>query len=172
MNEGHAAAAGAALTGIGTGAGAAARYLAIAIGFTLPISTALDNVLLALLLACWLASGRWETKYNTIRGNPVALAALAYLALMVLGLLWSPDPLQDGLTYLKKFSQLMLIAILVTEFTDPQTRRYGLLALAAGIALTLLLSLALSVGVLPTGGSSPASQATRPCSRSTSRRTS
>ena len=47
-----------ASAGIASGAGVAARYLAIAIGFTLPVSTALDNVLLGLLLACWLASGR------------------------------------------------------------------------------------------------------------------
>jgi O-antigen ligase len=132
--------------------GAAASYLAIAIGFTLPISTALDNVLLALLLICWLASGRWAAKYAIIRSNQVALAALAYLALMALGLLWSPDPLHDGLTYLKKYSDLLLIPILVTVFTDPEDRQRGLLALAAAIAVTLLGSLALSIGALPTGG--------------------
>ena len=133
-------------------AASAASYLAIAIGFTLPISTAADNVLLALLLICWLASGRWAAKYELIRRNPVVLSALAYLALMVLGLTWSPDPLHDGLTYLKKYSDLLLIPILVTVFIDPQDRRRGLLALAVGIALTLLLSLALSAGALPTGG--------------------
>ncbi len=145
-------AAASPLSGVAARAGVAVRYLAIAIGFTLPISTALDNVLLALLLACWLASGHWRAKYATVRGNPVALAALAYLALMALGLLWSPDPLHDGLTYLRKYSDLLLIPILVTVFTDPQDRRRGLLALAAAIALTLLASLALSIGALPTGG--------------------
>jgi O-antigen ligase len=150
MSESIAAAA--PLNGLAGRAGVAVRYLAIAIGFTLPISTALDNVLLALLLVCWLASGQWRAKYETIRGNPVALAALAYFSLMALGLLWSPDPLHDGLTYLKKYSDLLLIAILVTVFTDPQDRRRGLLALAAAIALTLLASLALSIGALPTGG--------------------
>ena len=145
-------AAASPLSGVAARAGVAVRYLAIAIGFTLPISTALDNVLLALLLACWLASGHWRAKYASVRGNPVALAALAYLALMALGLLWSPDPLHDGLTYFKKYSDLLLIPMLVTVFTDPQDRRRGLLALAAAIALTLLASLALSIGALPTGG--------------------
>ncbi len=145
-------AAASPLSGVAVRAGVAVRYLAIAIGFTLPISTALDNVLLALLLACWLASGHWRAKYATVRDNPVALAALAYLALMTLGLLWSPDPMHDGLTYLRKYNDLLLIPILVTVLTDPQDRRRGLLALAAAIALTLVASLALSVGALPTGG--------------------
>ena len=133
-------------------AAAATRYLAIAIGFTLPISTALDNVLLALLLICWLASRRWAPKYAAIRNNPVALSALAYLALTALGLLWSPDPQHDGLTYLKKYSDLLLIPVLVTVFTDPHDRQRALLALTAAIAVTLLASLALSIGALPTGG--------------------
>ena len=132
--------------------GNAAPYLAIAIGFTLPISTAADNILLALLLLCWLVSGNWRARYEIVRANPVAIAALAYLAMMVLGLAWSPDPWHDGLTYLKKYSDLLLIPILVTVFTDPADRRRGLLALALAIALTLLMSLALSTGALPTGG--------------------
>ena len=137
---------------IAAGAAAALPYLAIAIGFTLPISTALDNMLLALLLMCWLVSGNWWARYQIVRANPVALAALAYLALMVLGLAWSPDPWHDGLAYLKKYSDLLLIPILLTVFIDPVDRRRGLLALALAIALTLLLSLALSTGALPTGG--------------------
>jgi O-antigen ligase len=132
--------------------GAALPYLAIAIGFTLPISTAADNVLLALLLLCWLVSGNWRARYQIVRANPVALAALAYLAMMVLGLAWSPDPWHDGLAYLKKYSDLLLIPILVTVFTDPADRRRGLIALALAIALTLVMSLALSIGALPTGG--------------------
>ena len=130
----------------------ATPYLAIAIGFTLPISTALDNLLLALLLVCWLASGRWAAKYAAIRANPVALAALALLTLLVLGLAWGQGPLSDGLLYLRKYASLLLIPILVTVFTNPVDRRRGLLALAAAITLTLLLSLALAAGALPTGG--------------------
>ena len=99
--------------------GSVLPYLAIAIGFTLPISTAADNILLALLLLCWLVSGNWRARYEIVRANPIALAALAYLAMMVLGLAWSPDRWHDGLVYLKKYSDLLLIPILVTVFVDP-----------------------------------------------------
>jgi O-antigen ligase len=151
MSEGEAAASPAP-RGIANSAAMAARYLAIAIGFTLPISTFLDNVLQPLLLVCWLASGRWGAKYATIRANPVVLAALALFTLLVFGLAWSQGPLSDGLLYLRKYTSLLLIPILVTVFTDPNDRRRGLLALAAAIALTLLLSFALAAGALPIGG--------------------
>ena len=149
MSEPHAAPSP---RSISDGAAKAARYLAIAVGFALPISTAADNVLLALLLACWLASGHWEEKYATIRGKPVALAILSLFALLLLGLTWSQGPLHDAMLYLRKYTNLLLMPILVTIFTDSNDRRRGLLAFAAAMTLTLLLSIAFAVGVLPHGG--------------------
>lgn len=151
MNEARVIALG-PLDRMAARAASATPYLAIAIGFTLPISTATDNVLLALVLICWLASGRWAEKYATIKANPVALAALALLTLLLLGLAWSQGPVSDGVLYLRKYDSLLLIPILATVFANPVDRRRGLLALAAAIALTLLLSLALAAGALPTGG--------------------
>src|SRR5215470_14946568 len=106
MSEARAAAS-LAPGGISGGAAKLTRYLAIAIGFTLPISTAADNVLLVLLLACWLASGRWAEKYAAVRVNAVAVAILSLVALLVLGLAWSQGPPHDAILYLKKYSNLL-----------------------------------------------------------------
>jgi len=133
-----------------SGAAKGTRWLAIAIGFTLPVSTAMDNILLVLLLAFWVASGRWQEKFAAIRANPVALAILALFALVTLGLAWSQGPLQDGLLYFRKYSNLLLTPILVTVFTDATDRQRGLFAFAAAMALTALLSLAIAAGALPT----------------------
>jgi O-antigen ligase len=155
MPEGRAAsiaagANGSALTArLAGGAGTAARHLAIAIGFSMSISTAADNILLGLLLLCWLASGNWRTKYETIRANPVALAALLLLAMVVAGFAWGQGPVADGWLYLKKYSDLLLVPILVTVFDRPDDRRRALLALSAGIVLTLTLSFALALGAKP-----------------------
>src|SRR3954470_18547156 len=75
----------------------AQRYIAIALGFSIPISTALDNVLSALLLLLWLISGEYARKWHTIRPNPVAIAAMLLFALSLVGLMWSTGPLADGL---------------------------------------------------------------------------
>ena len=149
MNEALAAASP-GRTRVTGGAAKGARWLAIAIGFTLPISTAMDNILLVLLFACWLASGRWREKFAAIRANPVALAILALFALVTLGLAWGQGPLQDGLLYFRKYSNLLLTPILVTVFTNATDRQRGLLAFAGAMALTALLSLAIAAGALPT----------------------
>jgi O-antigen ligase len=129
-----------------------ARILAIFLGFSIPVSTALDNWLLGFILLLWLGSGGYQEKRAAIRANPVALAALALLGLVLLGLAWSTGPLADGLVFLRKYSNLLLIPIFVTLFKEPEHRRRGLLAFAAAIGITLILSIGLAVGLVPSGG--------------------
>ena len=137
---------------IQAGAQRFARYAAIALGASLPLSTALDNVLLVLLLLCWLASGRYSEKLASIRANPVAVAALLLFALVLAGLMWGTGPLADGRVYAKKYSDLVAIALLVTVFTNPADRERALVALAASLALSLVLSFVLWMGWLPPWG--------------------
>jgi hypothetical protein len=137
------------------------RHTAVALGLSLPISVALDNGLLVLLLAAWLASDRWHEKYRLIRRNPVALSALALLAWIALGLAWGNGPLSDGLVYLRKY-QPAAIAILVTVFLNAQDRRRALLAFAGGLAVTLIVVVRWRWGGCRRAVSSPAMLPIRP----------
>ena len=131
----------------------AQRYVAIAIGFSIPISTALDNILSALLLAALAGERRLRADdTQRIRDNPVALAALALFALCVIGLAWSVGNPADGMLFVRKYSNLLLIPILVTVFTEEEDRKRALLAFSAALVITLLASYALAFGWLPTGG--------------------
>jgi O-antigen ligase len=124
------------------------RYLAIALGFSIPLSTALDNVLSAVILLLWLVSGGYAQKLHVIRNNPVAMAALVLFALTLVGLIWSIGPIEDGLLFVRKYSNLLLIPILVTIFTDAEDRKLALLAFAAALIVSLVASYALAFGVV------------------------
>ena len=63
------------LAAINHAAGRTAQWAAIALGLSIPISTALDNLLLAVVLAGWLASGAWRMKWDAVRGNRLRLLA-------------------------------------------------------------------------------------------------
>jgi O-antigen ligase len=126
-----------------------ARWSAIALGFSVITSTALSGVLMAALLLTWLASGEWREKLSRIRGNEVAVAALVLVLLAVAGALWSQGTHEDILLFLNKYTKLLLIPILVTVLVDPADRWRGLVAMAAGLTLSLALSYALFTGLLP-----------------------
>ena len=125
------------------------RWAAIALGFSLPISVALDNVLLLAVVLSWLAGGAYRDKLAGVWGNSVFTAALVLLALLAAGTLYGNQAAGDAAFYFKKYSDLIFMPIFAYLFRDAAARRHGLLALALALALTLVVSLSLKFGVLP-----------------------
>ncbi len=128
-----------------------ARWLAVALAFTIPISTALDGVLLALIPVLWLAGAGYREKLRSIRHNPVALAALVLLAMVAIGTFYGSGSLSDTLNYGGKYAGLLYLVLLIPLFRDPWTRRYGMAAFIAAMLLTLALSYLLALRLLPAG---------------------
>lgn len=83
------------------------------IGFSLAISTALDNILLEIVLIAFLLSGRYREKLSSIVRNPAALAHAGLFALLVFGVLYGEASFADQLKYLYKYSDLLLTAFMV-----------------------------------------------------------
>jgi hypothetical protein len=63
-----------------------AGWAAVALGFSIPISTALDEILLVVILALWLVGGHFRDKIRAVRHNPVVLPALVLFGMYLLGL--------------------------------------------------------------------------------------
>lgn len=137
------------MNGVNSSSRCVARWSAIALGFSVIVSTALNGLLMAVLLVAWLASGQWAGKLSLIRANPVVLATGGLLGIGLLGVLWSQGDAPDVAQYLSKYAKLVLIPILVTVLVDRRDRERGLFAMAAGLALSLSLSYGLWVGLLP-----------------------
>jgi O-antigen ligase len=127
----------------------AALWIAVALGFSIPVSTALDGLLMVLLVASWIAGGRFREKWETIRGNALALAACAFFLLHAAGSAWSIGSAADVLYALDKASMLLLAPILVSLRPGPEWRRRALAALLGALALTLVLSFPVWFGVMP-----------------------
>jgi O-antigen ligase len=131
------------------GADRLAQWSAIAIGFSIPISVALDNILLVLLVLGWIAGGAYSAKRDAVRANGVALAALVLLAILAAGTLYGERYPGDALGYLGKYADLLAIPVLVFVFRDAHRRGHALTALAAGLGLTLAVSYIVALGLLP-----------------------
>lgn len=124
-----------------------ARICAVALGISIPISVALDNVLLALILISWLAAGDYRSQIALVLQNRVAVAAGALFCLLAAGLIHSSAPAGDGLKMLGKYVDLAFVPLFVCLFRDERARRQAWLALAFALALTLILSYTAWLGV-------------------------
>lgn len=127
--------------------GQGALWAAMAIGFALPISTALDNVLLFFALLMGLLGGVFWRHRNLIRHNPVAVAALLLGGLLVLSSFYGQGAGQDAANILGKYIDIWFIALLLPLFKEPRCRRYGLMFFMAAMVLTLVLSYLIWFGV-------------------------
>jgi O-antigen ligase len=127
----------------------AALWIVVAMGFSIPVSTALDGLLLAALLVCWVAGGGFRVKWDAVRGNPVALAACAFFVLHVAGTAYGLGATHEVLHALDKAATILLVPILVSLRPGEEWRRRALAALLAALALTLALSFPVWFGVMP-----------------------
>ncbi len=128
---------------------AAGGFAIAALAFAVPISTALANVALVLVVACWVAGGSYRAKLRCWIEQPVALAAVLLFAWLCLSLLWAGGFGADQARYLRKYADLPLVAVFLWFCLHEPTRERALQGFAAAMLLTLALSCAAAAGVLP-----------------------
>lgn len=127
-------------TRIAAKADTAATHAAVALGFSIPISVALDNVLLAFVLLGWLFGARYREKLIAIGRNPVALLALALFGLLAVGTLYGSAGPKEAWRYLNKHTDLLYLALLIPLFGAAKMRERAM----QGFMLAMILSLAWS----------------------------
>lgn len=135
------------LAAVRRGAERTGQWAAVALGFSIPISVALDNVLLAVVATGWVLwvlpgvpAGNWRETWRAARANTVPLAALGLFALLALGTLYGERAPGDASGYLLKYLDLAFIPVFAGLLRDAALRRRAIYALAASLVLVLAIS--------------------------------
>lgn len=128
------------LAAVRRGAERTGQWATVALGFSISISVALDNTLLAVVAASWLLAGNWYETWRHARANAVALAALGLFALLALGALYGERASGDASGYLLKYLDLAFIPVFAGLLRDAALRRRAIYALAASLVVVLAIS--------------------------------
>lgn len=131
------------------GTRALGAWSTIALAVSIPVSTALDNILLAVAVLTWLAGAEYKAKLALLWHNPVFRAALLLCGLLLIGTLHGRAAPGDAGLYLKKYLDLALIPVLAWAFIAARNRSRALQLFAGVLAAILLMSCALKSGLLP-----------------------
>ena len=124
-----------------------AQWAAVALGASIPISTALDNVLLVLVLAGWLFAGGYRDTLLVVRRNRALLAAIVLYGLLLTGTLYGERDSGDASRTLLKYMNLLFIPIFAMLLQGTPLRRLALRGFAASLVLVLALSYLIAAGV-------------------------
>ncbi len=98
----------------------------------------------------WIGSGNFKKMPLLFFKNPLVAIALLLFALLVAGVFYSPAPLEDSLTYLKKYRELFYFAVVMCLLQGKtKSARYAENSFLAGSVLLLLLSYAMYFSLIP-----------------------
>ena len=124
-------------------------WLVVAIAASVPLGTALSNVLAGALLVALILAGGYRSHWQRWRVHPFAVATLALCAIILVGVTYSQAPIDEIVRSLKKYARLLYAPIAIAVLVDERWRRRALLAWMASMFLTLVLSYVHSVWAFP-----------------------
>jgi O-antigen ligase len=108
-----------------------------------PMSVALANVGLLLMLAFWLPTLAWpgaRSRLHEAMRNPLAVCAVALFAWILLASAWSPAQNRDILGFWQKYLKFLMVPVFIALMHDEAVRR----RCWQGFALALLITLTIS----------------------------
>jgi O-antigen ligase len=118
----------------------AARWMALATGFAIPLSTSFSEITTGLFVAAWICSGNFRDKWRIIRGNVVALLGLAMFGLLLAGTTWSSETWGNAAGCVLKFREFAYVPMFIVVFQDPRLRKPSVLGFCLGATILLGLS--------------------------------
>jgi len=127
----------------------AAGWCVVALGLTIPISTAADGILIALLLIAWLAAlpaNVGELKALALQ-TPPTLAALLLFLLLLAGCAYASVPPKESFRTLGKYLDLALIPIFMWAAAHPAVRRRALVLFAIAVIANLYVAYTAAAGL-------------------------
>lgn len=124
-----------------------AQWAAVVLGVSIPISVALDNVLLVVVLAGWLLAGDFRQTWSIVGRSRTALGALVLYGLLLAGTLYGDRDAGDAGRTLIKYLDLLFIPLFAVLLHEAPRRRLALQGFSASLVLVLALSYLVAAGV-------------------------
>jgi len=128
------------------------KYLLVLLGFCIPVSTALTNVVLGLLVLCWLldnGADRFVRWGRVLKTNPVALMGLVVFLMHVIGLVYTDGETEKVIESLTDGAKFLFIGMVMVYFFDKKFHPAFLASFIFAMGLILVMSCLLWLGLLP-----------------------
>ncbi len=108
------------------------------LAFSVPLSTSALSILAILILLFWLFEGDFTEKIVEIFSNPVVVSVLAFLAVLAIGLLWSPD-VRAGLEVLQDRWKIAMLPVFLTVISYKR-RPFYINCFLAGLVVAMFIT--------------------------------
>jgi len=125
-------------------------YLLIAFAFFLPLTVAGGNLFAGIIALLWIIKADFKNDFTKLKNNKVVIAVMLFLALHVVGLLWTSD-IQWGLYILKKELKFLWLPIFML-FVKKEHIKYYITAFLAAMSFAEIVSYGIWFEIIPAFG--------------------
>lgn len=103
----------------------ATRWLAVLIGFSIPVSTSFSEIVTSLFILCWLLSGDLQSRCRSVVANPIARLSLAMFGILMLATTWSTVTWPQAGRCLLKYREFIYLPLLLPVFRETRLKSLG-----------------------------------------------
>lgn len=116
------------------------RWLAVGVGFSIPVSTSLAEIMVGLFIVSCLVTDRPSVAWITRAGGRSVLLAVGLFAALAAGVCWSSAGVNAGLRCLFKYREFLYLPLMAHLFTERKWRQPAMWSFMAGCGVLLGLS--------------------------------
>ncbi len=113
------------------------NWLVVLLAFALPLYRVWVSLAAYLIILLWFFQGDLRHRVERLKHHRMTIALVVFLALNLLSLLWSEDPM-SGLDYWRKYTYLLLVPVVASSLRPAFVGR-AFIALATGTVLSVFL---------------------------------
>ena len=119
----------------------ATSALAVAIGFSIPVSTSLAEIVTSLFMLSWCLEGNLRFRVRQLADNPAARLSLGMFALLFVAMTWSSASWYEAARCLLKYREFLYLPLLIPVFRQqPRLKSLAMHGFTLGATSMLLLS--------------------------------
>ena len=125
------------------------KFVSVALGFSIPVSTALNSIFLLLTVPLWLLDRNYKNKLSIIKDNKYIWALFLLMGLYFVGIFYGDASVKEALNEFRRMASLLLIPIMIPFFRDKKVRDNALNLFLLTMTITLFLSYLIWFDLLP-----------------------
>ncbi|MCX5847936.1 MAG: O-antigen ligase family protein [Deltaproteobacteria bacterium] len=125
------------------------KFVSVALGFSIPVSTALNSIFLILTIPLWFLDSNYKNKISIIKDNKYIWAIFILIGLYFIGLFYGEASTKEALNEFAGMASLLLIPIMIPFFRDEKLRNAALNLFLLTMTITLFLSYLMWFDLLP-----------------------
>lgn len=125
------------------------KFVSVALGFSIPVSTALNSLFLFLIIPLWFLGRNYRNVLSLIKNNKYVWAILIFVGLYFFGIFYSEAGVKEALDEFSSVANLLLIPMMIPFFRDEKVRNAALNLFLITMTIVLFLSYLIWFDLIP-----------------------